>query len=634
MKKILFTLLFLIVGVSYAQTLSQPVDSEYCPNEVYSFTVSNLNGNFISINTIGQFTIIQQPTGNGTSITFTGRFADVTSSQGYRIRSGGNSGDGSLFEYKKIKSLFGGYSENLSNPTSLSVAQCQTIPVALSISGNKYRSTWNNLVTPFGNMTKYKYRIPAGWFLNSTLSTGSNFITATGPVTLTPTANTGNGDFIQYIALNDCSGAFFEGTPRFISINRPNPTFTLPLNSVVFTCGTPQTRTFTVSTPNTISCSLSYNWQLGSNNGWLFNGNPAPANFSTQTNSITLTSANGNILPSNVRVTPIVDGVSYPVLTSAMTWSPFVNSASITGVDVACLGNTLFGLLDLGQNNTVTWSIIGGGVATISNSTQSNVTINATGSGAVELIATISNPCQQTRTVRKNIWFGTPLLFGVTVLDMSTIAGVALDPSTSSDCPTIGLELNLTQSINQIFEIQWERITQGVFWDRDYGSNGIKDRRVFIFPRGDMNFEYRVRVRNFCGWSLWYDYSYNIQSCSYDYTPPVTGVVGENFILSPVPVTNGTLQLALTNNAPWFLIGGDNGGVNGNPSLDPGSGEPYVPSFVTVNISIYNSVGFLVINLPNTTIPSSIDLNSLPAGTYIINFEYQGQIEAHTFVKN
>ena len=39
-------------------------------------------------------------------------------------------------------------------------------------------------------------------------------------------------------------------------------------------------------------------------------------------------------------------------------------------------------------------------------------------------------------------------------------------------------------------------------------------------------------------------------------------------------------------------------------------------------------------NLPNRTIPTSIDLNSLPAGTYIINFEYQGQIESHTFVKN
>jgi hypothetical protein len=31
---------------------------------------------------------------------------------------------------------------------------------------------------------------------------------------------------------------------------------------------------------------------------------------------------------------------------------------------------------------------------------------------------------------------------------------------------------------------------------------------------------------------------------------------------------------------------------------------------------------------------SKTSVHSLPAGTYIINFEYQGQIESNTFVKN
>lgn len=293
-------------------------------------------------------------------------------------------------------------------------------------------------------------------------------------------------------------------------------------------------------------------------------------------------------------------------------------------------------MLDLGQNNTVTWSINSAGVATISSSSQSNVTINVTASGAVEIIATISNPCQQTNVVRKNIWVGTPLISDIAVLDMSSFQNSTpyIDPSSSSDCSTIGLELNLTQPLNQIFEIQWERLSQGVFWNRDYGSNGTKDTRVFIYPQGNMNFEYRVRLRNFCGWSDWFVLNHNIETCSYDYSPPINGIEGENFFLSPVPVTNGSLQVALTNNAPWFIIGGDNGGSGSNPSLDPGTGVPYVPAYVVVNVSIYNQIGLLVLNLPNRTIPSSIDLNALPAGTYIINFEYQGQIESHTFVKN
>ena len=148
-----------------------------------------------------------------------------------------------------------------------------------------------------------------------------------------------------------------------------------------------------------------------------------------------------------------------------------------------------------------------------------------------------------------------------------------------------------------------------------------------------MDFQFRVRLKNSCGWSDWFDYSYNIQSCTYDYSPPSNSIEGENFILSPVPVTNGTLQLALTNTAPWFLTGGNTGG-NNNPSLDPGTGEPYLPSSVIVNVSIYNQGGILVLDLPGTTIPSTINLNSLHAGTYFINFEYQGQIESHTFVKN
>ena len=426
-----------------------------------------------------------------------------------------------------------------------------------------------------------------------------------------------------FVVFKSNSGVEYQTTCSFTITKTPPPSFTLSPTTLSLPCGDISQKTFTVTPANIpAGANVTYNW---SHPGWTL--------VSSTATSRTLVPISGTITPSNVTVTPSINSLSQPVLTSIISRAPLVNNASISGADVVCLGNNTFNLLNLGQNNTVSWSINSAGVASISSSTQSNVTINGIASGAVEIIATISNPCQQTRIVRKNIWMGTPLVSDIAVLDMSSFQNTTpyIDPSSSSDCPTIGLQLNLTQPLNQIFEIQWERLTQGINWSRDYGNNGTKDTRVFIYPQGNMNFEYRVRLRNVCGWSNWIDYNHNIESCSYDYSPPINGIEGENFILSPVPVTNGTLQVGLTNNAPWFII---SGGSGSNPSLDPGTGVPYVPASVIVNVSIYNQIGLLVMNLPNRTIPSSIDLNTLPAGTYIINFEYQGLIESHTFVKN
>lgn len=406
MKKILYIFALIASFCADAQSISPTVGTELCPNQEYTFTVSGLSGNFSNISSIGPVTITQSPSGSGTSITFKAKFADVTGEQGFKItHSNGNYEP----KFTKVKSLFGGYSENFSNPTTLSVPICQTTPVALNISGNKYWNTSTNPYTTFGNITTYKYKIPAGWFLNATLSTGSNYITATGPVTLTPTANTGNGGLIEYIAKNDCSGAFFEGTPRYITINRPNPTFTLNPSSLTFVCGTPQTRTFTVSASSTLNCPVTYNWNLGANNGWLYNGSPAPANFSTTTNTITLASANGNVLPSTVRVTPVLNGNNFPQMSCFTNWSPFVSNALINGNRVICLNSSnVFTISNLG-NNSIVWSLSNPYNATIINSSQSQITINGFSTGALELIGTITNPCGQVDIIKKTLWVGAPL---------------------------------------------------------------------------------------------------------------------------------------------------------------------------------------------------------------------------------
>lgn len=497
MKKILYIFALITSLFANSQTILPLPDTELCPNQEYTFTVSNLPGNFSSLNSIGSVTITQFPSGSGTSITFKAKFGDVNGEQGFEVSYQGGS---KPFKYTKIKSLFGGYSENFSNPTTLSVPICQTTPVALNISGNKYWNTSTNPYTTFGNITTYKYKIPAGWFLNATLSTGSNYITATGPVTLTPTTNSGNGGLIEYIAKNDCSGAFFEGTPRYITINRPNPTFTLAPSSVSFTCGTPQTRTFTVNASSTLNCPVTYNWNLGANNGWLDNnGSPAPANFSTTTNSITLASANGNVLPSAVRVIPVLNGNNYPQMTCTTSWSPFISSASISGNIVICIGNSItYNLSNLGLNNSVAWSLSNNQFATITSSSQSNITLFGFANGLVDIIATITNQCGQVDVKKITLTIGTPVLRDISTSTAFCLGGYQREQN------------KLTVSHNQsTTQYQWHIGDTPGFPQLITGSSisiisGYNTNQVYLdVPVNVEDTNIYVRAKNSCGWSDW-----------------------------------------------------------------------------------------------------------------------------------
>lgn len=203
MKHIFYIFLVLFTTQTFSQTILPTIGTELCPNQEYTFSVSGLSGNYINLNAIGQVTITQFPSSNsGTSITFKAKFADVGGTQGFRISY--NNGGPYEPKFTRIKSLMGGYYENPNNTTSIAVPICQTVPFTLHISGNQYEDRSTNPVSKFGSITKYKYKIPAGWFLNSTLSNGIDWITASGPINVTPDAFTGNSANIVYVAQNEC----------------------------------------------------------------------------------------------------------------------------------------------------------------------------------------------------------------------------------------------------------------------------------------------------------------------------------------------------------------------------------------------------------------------------------------------
>ena len=187
-----------------------------------------------------------------------------------------------------------------------------------------------------------------------------------------------------------------------VPINR-GPNFVLNYTTLSIPCGDTSSRTFTLTNLSSSTGSILYNWNIGT--GWtgVVNSNMS---------SITLTPINGNILPSNVSVTPIYNGVTQPYKVCSVTRAPFSNSATLAGNAVICPGeNSVYTISGLGVGNTVTWSSSNNSVATVSGGTLSEVTVNGLSNGNVNLIATVTNSCGQTAPpIIKTINIGAPVM--------------------------------------------------------------------------------------------------------------------------------------------------------------------------------------------------------------------------------
>lgn len=413
-----------------------------------------------------------------------------------------------------------------------------------------------------------------------------------------------------------------------ISIKR-NPQFSLSTNVDSINCGSSTPVIFTANTQDCLQGAQSYVWNIG--NGWLLpNGTNSPSTITTTSNSITLIPT--QFPPSSVSVTPVIGSIQ----SSSRSKTIGINSAftnfngSLTSVNTFCSGSTYVTLGGVPSSANVTWNVSTSGAVTVSNQTNGGLALTRIGTnkGLVTVSALISS-CGESRTVTKTIYVGEPQFKEVIVTNSDNF--LSISPSPSNDCGVIALQVNTFQPQSQILEIQWEKLTPNVMWSRDY-SAPTNSNTVALYPEFNIIFEFRVRFRSACGWSDWQELSYYITTCSTDYQPPFNGIVGDNFLLSPVPVTNNSLVISINQQAPWFLNTGGNNGTG--VSLDPGTGGSSVPSQVTVAVQIFNQSGIQVLNFPNRIIPTTLDLSSLNAGTYVIVFSYQGLTESHTFIKN
>jgi hypothetical protein len=311
----------------------------------------------------------------------------------------------------------------------------------------------------------------------------------------------------------------------------------------------------------------------------------------------------------------------------------FICSSQITGPNEFCTN----GVYSVPQGATFyDWQIIQGSnlvSMTGNGSRQINLTRSNSNSGLVTIRITYGDNfvrCGNT-TLEKEVWVGTLNFNNMSEINPNHyphMSPIPYDPI--NECQTIGLEVRFMPLTQNVLEYQWEKVTQDVAWHRDYEPNDSSNR-VLIFPTCNKDFVFKVRARNACGWSQWFELTYSMFSCNNPCPPPFNGIVGNNFILTPNPVTNGILNVSIKPNAPWFPILD----VTPDPDeigIDPIGGGSNRP--IRVNITIANQVGAIVLNFPNTLMPASLNLSNLPTGSYYVHFEYIGQIESHIILKH
>lgn len=565
MKRI-FTLLVLkacVISTSFAQSISPAATDEYCPLVDYEFLVTIIGTNPSLSATSGGPTIAASPyqinTSSGTTtFKFKANFRDVNIKQEFTVSYKNSSGNDATYviPFKKIRSFFYPNIDQTCatitpNLPVIQAPHCQISTFNLSFANIKYVTEFETPKSCFGNVTTYEYLLPAGWQLNSITSNGSTWIAGDNSETITSDATTGGAVQIRAINSSCTNPLVMKSQIKTIPISRSNPLFTITPGTLPINCASTPTQTFTVSTAASLVCGVTYSWDLGASNGWLMAGNPAPETpFSTNDNFITLTVANGTVLPSSVKVTPVLNGVPQTQLTTVVSRAP-TNYGLIGGVSELCSGTSVypFSMYNVTPGSTFFWSYIaklpnyGASVITVNTPTAGSTTITKIGDGVIDLHCTVNNVCgQQTTIVRSDIKVGgytsTPPISGYTLATppcftpLCVPQPVANPITASSPFGTMvytgvaynNTENNLNITVPELESGTWSLITGTVAYWTPINGNFLK-----FYPSGGTSGSYvkfRLTKNSSCG-TQYYDIDFH----PVNYNPPY-------YRVAPNPVRN------------------------------------------------------------------------------------------------
>jgi hypothetical protein len=177
------------------------------------------------------------------------------------------------------------------------------------------------------------------------------------------------------------------------------PSITATTTSI--SCGVANPISFSVT--NSAPGITGYLWNLGSsNNGWLYNGNPAPSTINTVTNTLSLTPVCGSAL-SNISATVQTTTGNYT--TDPYTVSITQPILSISGNSNLCSGSSNYTINNLPCNASVSWSVISGIAASL-NTSGNIATLTKIGNGDVTLKASVTNSCGINSTYQQVVTVG------------------------------------------------------------------------------------------------------------------------------------------------------------------------------------------------------------------------------------
>jgi hypothetical protein len=272
------------------------------------------------------------------------------------------------------------------------------------------------------------------------------------------------------------------------------------------------------------------------------------------------------------------------------------------------------------------WSISGSSASITSNGNTATVTRNGQQSGSVTITVVINGGECGNVTLSKQIWVGVPTFNSFLPIGNQT----GFDPNgyyISNDDGSIScnqISMKVLFNADAIVEYQWEKFTTDVNWGVSPTSGNLN-----MVPLCNKDFSFRVKARNSCGWSAWKTLEFYMSRCNVDCTvPPVSSTLnGNNFILSPNPVSSGALSIAIKSSSPWFYP---------PAPIDPVTGMPQQPVIVfpRVNITIYSQSGSLMQSYTNKVLPAQLDISSFAQGVYMVVFEKNGQTESFNIIKN
>lgn len=283
-------------------------------------------------------------------------------------------------------------------------------------------------------------------------------------------------------------------------------------------------------------CSGSSNYTIsnigaGQTVAWSLS-NPGIATLSNQTNSGATVSFSGSGAQT---LTALITNACLQSTTKTFVindGSPtFTSAATISGNSSFCTGSNTYTISGILAAQTVVWSLSDPSIASLSGTSNSQATVNFTGSGPQTLSATITNSCGQTTVKTFQIYGGVPTLssftcgMGAPFCDGTVCLCDSCLPSLdASSLLTANMSGQTGIEAGQAANWQWQKINNKI-------QTSTNKQKCYISGSALGATGIQVRAKNACGWSQWYTLNFDVVSCS-----RMAAVVDSKFFtISPNP---------------------------------------------------------------------------------------------------